>query len=158
MIPKGFLFIADANDYADNKIVGNQLYKMLDKVMRLGVDSLVPGMPEYNVYHYGEFVLVKQFSMDENQYKFWKSVKDQQESTNYFFGQIENQPNGNITSSTGEKAFGYFCVSSVKQNFGALGLNASAKEVKKYDADYFPNTDTVAYYKLPQDYTIMFDN
>lgn len=156
--PSGTLFIADANNYADNKIIGNQLYKTMNKTMRLGVDSLVPGMSEYEVYNVGEFVRVSQFSMNENQYKFWKAIKDQQESTNYFFGQIENQPIGNIKCNTGEKALGYFCVSAVKQNFGALGLKVSTKEVRKYDADTFPDTDTTAYYKIPPDYTIYFDN
>ena len=156
--PSGFLFIADANSYADNKITENQLYKSLDRTLRRGVDSLVPGMTEYEVYNYGEFVRVTQFSMDERQYKFWKAVKDQQENTNYFFGQIENQPVGNISTDKGEKALGYFCVSATKQNFGAVGLHLASKTVRRYDADYFPDTDTTAYYKLPQEYTIMFDN
>lgn len=124
----------------------------------IGIDSLVEGMTDFNIYDYGEFVLVKQFSMDENQYNYWKAVKEQQENTNGFFGHIENQPIGNINSNTGEKVLGYFCVSSVKQNFSALGLNESKKYVSKYDADYFPDTDTVAIYERPQDFTIMFQN
>lgn len=157
-VPEGILVIADANNYADNKIVGNEIYKTSMKRILVGIDSLVEGMTEFNIYSYGEFVLVKQYSMDENQYNFWKAVKDQQESKSYFFGQIENQPVGNVFGSNGEKALGYFCVSSVKQNFGALGLKESKKYVSKYVADSFPDTDTVAYYELPQDYTITFDN
>lgn len=155
---KGNLFIADANNYADCKIAGNQLYKTPNRILKQGVDSLVPGMSEYDVYDIGIFVRASQYSMDEKQYKFWKAVKDQQENTNYFFGQIENQPVGNISSNTGEKALGYFCVSAVKQNFGALGLNFSTKEVTKYEADYFPDTDTTAYYKDQPEYTILFKN
>ena len=158
LIPEGVLVIADANNYANNKIIGNQIYKTSTRRMLVGVDSLVEGMTDFNIYNYGEFVLVKQFSMDENQYNYWKAVKDQQENTNNFFGQVENQPIGNISSNTGERALGYFCVSSVKQNFGALGLKESKKYVSKYDCDTFPDTDTIAYYELPQDYTIMFDN
>ncbi|MBR4619986.1 MAG: DUF4249 domain-containing protein [Salinivirgaceae bacterium] len=156
--PEGLLVIADANNYIDNKIIGNHIYRTPRKMLFIGIDSLVEGMTDFNIYDYGEFVLVKQFSMDENQYNYWKAVKEQQENTNGFFGHIENQPIGNINSNTGEKVLGYFCVSSVKQNFSALGLNESKKYVSKYDADYFPDTDTVAIYERPQDFTIMFQN
>lgn len=158
LVPEGLLVIANANDYTDNKIVGNQIYNTSKKVMLHGIDTLVTDMPTYVILNYGEFVRVKQFSMNESQYKFWKAVKDQQENKNYFFGQIENQPVGNVFSSKGEKTLGYFCVSAVKQNFGALGLKESNKHVKKYNSDFFPDTDTMAYYELPQNYTILFDN
>lgn len=152
------LFIADANNYTDNKIIGNQLYKTSINALHVGIDLMIPGLTEFEVRNCGEFIRVKQYSIDEKQYNFWKAVKDQQESSNYLFGQVENQPIGNMSGKKGEKAFGYFCVSAVKQNMCALSLNERKKIVRRYDISYFPDTDTVAYYAEMQDYTIMFEN
>lgn len=154
----GNLFIADANNYSDNKITNNQLYKTTNKMLLMGIDSLVPGIDSFTMRNYGIFVRVKQLSMDEKQYVFWKAVQDQQGSANNFFGQIENQPVGNMTCKTGEKVFGYFCVSSVKQSIGAFSLKNSDNTVRKYDIDYFPDTDTVAIYERPKTYTKFFEN
>ena len=156
--PEGFLFIADANNYADKRIVGNQLYKTKHTLFNIRVDTLIPELPEFELKHRGEYVLVKQYSMDEKQYRFWKAVKDQQESSSYFFGKTENQPEGNMSCESGETALGYFCVSAVKQNFGTFSLLESAKKVKKYNVGQFPDTDTVAYYDKMQDYTVLFEN
>ena len=155
---KEYLFLADARNFNNNKIVGNQLHKTLSRALHAGIDSLVPGMEEFEIHNCGEFIHVKQYSMTENQYKFWKAVKDQQENSKYFFGKLENQPVGNIIGESGDKALGYFCVSAVKQDFCALSLVERQKVVKKYDIDYFPDTDTIAYYKYPQKYTILFEN
>ena len=155
---KESLFIADANNYVDNNIIGNQLYKTTKNAMHAGIDSLVPGMTEFVIQNCGEYIRVKQYSMNEKQYQYWRAVKDQQDNTNYFFGQIENQPIGNITCNTEEQVLGYFCVSAMKQNFGAFGLKESTKTVNKYDVCCFPDTDTIAYYDCMQDYTIMFEN
>lgn len=154
----GFLFIADANNYSDNKIINNQLYKTANKTMLMGIDSLVEGIDTFNIRNYGIFVRVKQLSMDEKQYKFWKAVQDQQGSANNFFGQTENQPVGNVTCKTGEKTFGYFCVSAVKQSIGAFSLKQSDKSIKRYDISYFPDTDTVAIYEKPRPFTKFFEN
>lgn len=158
LLSTGHLFIADANSYINNQIIDNHIYKTANRTFFVGIDSLVEGVEEYEIINRGEFVRVKQLSMDEKQYKFWKAVKDQQENTNYLFGQVENRPVGNISGKNGEKALGYFCVSSVKQNFCALSLNESKKIVKRYDIDYFPDTDTVAIYSRWQRFTKAFEN
>ena len=155
---KEYLFIADARNYNDNKIIGNQLYKTLGRALHAGVDSLVPGMEEFELHNCGEFIHVTQYSLTENQYKYWKAVKDQQENSKYFFGKLENQPVGNIIGESGDNALGYFCVSAVKQKFCALSLVERKKTVKKYDIEYFPDTDTIAYYEYPQQFSILFDN
>lgn len=153
-----YLFLADARDYSNTVITGNQLYKTMSRALHAGIDSLVPGMSEFEIHNCGEFIRVKQYSLTESQYKFWKAVKEQQENSKYFFGTLENQPVGNIIGESGDKALGYFCVSAVKQDSCALSLKERQKEVKKYDINYFPDTDTVAYYKYPQQYTILFEN
>lgn len=155
---QGLLFIANANNYTDNRIVGNQLYKTRKKLFNLTVDTLIPEMPEFILQHRGEYVLVKQYSMTESQYKFWNAVKDQQENSNYLFGQIENQPVGNMSCKSGDRAFGFFGASAVKQNFGAFSLVEKTRNVMIYNIDSFPDTDTVAYYDHPQNYTISFAN
>ena len=152
------LFIADANDYIDNKIIDNKLYKTSTNALHVGIVLDDPGPGEFEVRNCGEFIRVKQYSIDEKQYKYWKAVKDQQESTNYLFGQVENQPIGNMRGKNGETAFGYFCVSAVKQSICALSLNETKKIVRRYEINYFPDIDTVAYYKEMQDFTIMFEN
>lgn len=158
LLSTGSLFIADANNYTNKKITNNQLYKTSTKTILAGIDSLIEGMTNFTICNYGEFILVKQFSMNEKQYKFWKAVKDQQESSKYLFGQIENRPIGNITCKTGEKAFGYFGVSAVKQDFCALSLKHTNNTVKKYDIKYFPDTDTIVVYDSPQPFTKFFEN
>ncbi len=155
---KDNLFLADAGNYGNNKIVANQLYKTTDAAMKGGIGGLVLGMEEFEVYDRGEFIRVTQYSLTEKQYKFWKAVKDQQENTKYFFGKLENQPIGNMTCDSGDKAFGYFCASAVKQNICALSLKEKQKVVVRYDIDYFPDTDTVAVYEQTQDFTIPFEN
>ena len=152
------LFVADANNYSNNKITENQLYKTLSKALNAGIDNLVPGMNEFELHNCGEFIRVKQYSLTESQFKYWKAVKDQQENSKYFFGKLESQPISNIECESGDKTLGYFCVSAVTQAFCALSLNEREKKIRKYNIKYFPDTDTVAYYKYPQPFTILFEN
>lgn len=154
----GNLFIADANNYADGKITNNQLFRTTNKILLMKIDSLVPGVDSCTMRNCGIFVRVRQLSIDEKQYEFWKAVQDQQGSANNFFGQIENQPIGNMSCKTGEKTFGYFCVSAVKQGLGAFSLKYSDNTVRKYEIDYFPDTDTMAIYEKPKIYTKFFEN
>ena len=152
------LMIADASQYSDNRIYENTMSKVSTTALNVRIDSLVPDNNEYKVSNCGEYVLVSQYSLSEKQYNFWKAVNDQQKNSNYLFGQIENQPIGNMQSDTGDKTLGFFCVSSVKQKHGAFSLNEKKKTIKSYNVAYFPDTDTVAVYERPQDFTIMFEN
>ena len=158
----GLLMIADANQYQTSRISENTLSKVTTTALHVRLNNLIPDSvlaeDNFEVYNCGEYVQVSQYSLSEKQYNFWKAVSDQQKSSNYLFGQIENQPIGNMHSETGDKALGFFCVSSVKQKFGAFSLNEKKKKINTYTAFCFPDTDTVAIYERPQDYTILFQN
>ena len=63
-----------------------------------------------------------------------------------------------MSCKSGDRAFGFFGASAVKQNFGAFSLVEKTRNVMIYNIDSFPDTDTVAYYDHPQNYTISFAN
>lgn len=158
----GSLMIADASQYKTNRISENPLNRVTNTALLVRFNNLVPDSvladDNYKVYNCGIYVLVNQYSLSEKQYIFWKAVNDQQKSRNYLFGQIENQPVGNMHSETDVNALGFFCVSAVKQKYGAFSLNENKNKINSYNAFCFPDTDTIAIYERPQDFTIMFQN
>lgn len=153
----GTLYLADARQFSGNKIYGNKLFRTPRTMFDFKIDTLIEDR-EFVIQYYGEFVLVKQLSLSENQYNYWLALNDQQQNNNYLFGQLENQPQNNISCSTGNKTLGYFCVSAVKEKIRAFSLTYKFNNIITYNIDYFPHTDTVAYYENEQDYTIIFTN
>lgn len=156
-IPSGSLYIADARQYNGNKIIGNKLFATPRTMFEYRNDTLIPDR-EFVVHYCGEYILVKQLSLSENQYNYWLALNDQQKENNYLFGQFENQPQGNISCSSEKKTLGYFCVSAVKESIRAFSLTNKFNNIVTYDIDYFPHTDTVAFYENEQDFTIIFTN
>lgn len=153
--PYGVLYIADATQYANNKITANKLLTTSTLMFQHRYDTIIPDM-EFTIRNNGEIVLVRQYSMSEGQYKYWEAVNDQQVNKNYLFGQIENKPVSNISGSA--NTLGYFCVSAVKENCRAFGIIGFGHSIKAYDMDYYPRTDTMAVYDSIQDFTLLFAN
>lgn len=159
------LCLVDANNYSFKTIIDNQLYQTSYVSLYYKNDSLMPSN-DYQVRYSGEFVRVKQYSLSKRQYSYWNAINDLQNQTNYLFGQLENEPSGNISSSSNDvKVLGYFCVSAVKEKCMACSLvikkrgGSSTKSVKTYITDYFPDIDTVTIYdKAKPDFFIQFEN
>ncbi len=155
----GKLFIANANDYVDKRITGNQLFCTSKKMLKYADYTLVEDM-EFDVKNYGEFVKVTQYSMTEAQYNFWKAVSNQTENKNYIFGQIEYQVVGNIkcTSNPEEPALGFFGASAAKSKIRAFSLRDDNNVVCSYDINYFPATDTTIVWESMPNYLVWFSN
>lgn len=159
------LCIVDANKYSSKNITGNQLYQTSYLTFQYQDNSLMPGV-EFRLRYCGEFVRVKQYSLSERQYAYWNAINDLQSKTNYLFGQLENEPAGNISSSAEIKALGYFCVSAVKEKCMAYSMvtqngwhNSSTKSIREYIPDYFPEIDSVTVYDtIKPDFYIRFEN
>ena len=153
------LFIANANDYADNRIVENQLCSTKTNILNYSNDSIISGQ-EYTLKYCGEFVKVEQYSMTEAQYKYWAAINAQLENKNYLFGQTENQPVGNIkcVSDENEIALGYFGASAVTSAIRAFSLTERSKTINVYDIKSFPDTDTIAIYDTRPNFSVQFKN
>lgn len=151
--PQGYLYIANANEYEYNHITNKKLFFIPSKTIFAKNETLAEGV-EFELQHCAVFVKVTQYSMSENQYKYWEAVADQLDNPNYIFGKIENQAVGNIKCQTDESepALGYFCVSSVKQAYKGVSLSKYKKVTYECDIDehQFPNLDsTVVYTSMP---------
>lgn len=153
----GNLYLANANDYVDNKIIENKLCNTAYISLNYQDPYILPEK-EFSVRNIGEFVSVKQYSLNEKEFLFWEAIKDQQTNTNYLFGQIENQPVSNIKGVNGEKALGYFCVSAVKEKLRAFSLSLRNREVRPFSVPYFPDLDSVTIYDAQPDFYISFTN
>lgn len=162
---RSMLRIVDANKYSGGIITDNQLYQTPYLTFQYQDESLMPGV-EFRLRYCGEFVLVKQYSLSENQYVYWSAINDLQSKTNYLFGQLENEPVGNISSLSDAKALGYFCVSAVKQKYMAYSLvvqkgwhNSVTKSIREYVPDCFPDIEGIEIYdSIKPDYFIRFEN
>lgn len=151
----GSLIITESTDYENSIIEGNNLFNVPRQAFNYEDNNIIPNTPFY-VYNSGIYVSVRQYSMSNKQYQYWMSVNDQQKNNNYLFGDIENQPVGNISGSNGEIALGYFCVSAIKSKSKAFSLLKS--RAKSYDIDYFPQIDTLTILETRPDFTIQFYN
>lgn len=155
----GNLYIANAKDYENKHITGNQLFCTSTKLFRYADPSLIEGL-EYELINYGEYVRVNQYSMTEAQYNYWYAVKHQIENKNYLFGQIENQAIGNIkcTSNPDEQALGFFGASAVKSAIHAFSLREQKNTVYSIAIDSFPDTDTMIIYNERPLFSVRFSN
>ena len=151
----GSIIIAESTDYENSIIDGNDLFNVPRQSFNYEDNGIIPNTP-FNVYYSGIYVFVRQYSMSYKQYQYWMSVNEQQKNNYYLFGDIENQPVGNISGSNGEIALGYFCVSAIKSKSKAFSL--SKDRVKTYDIDYFPQIDTVTILETKPNFAILFSN
>lgn len=156
---RGNLYIANAKDYADKRIVGNQLYSTPTIMFHYNDEHLIENM-EYEIRNCGEYVRVTQYSMTEAQYNYWKAVKYQVENKNYIFGQIEYQVVGNIqcTNDPEEPALGFFGASAVKTSIRAFCLYEYNNRVRSIAIDTFPDTDTMVIYTTKPEFAVTFSN
>lgn len=156
---QGNLYIANAKDYENKHITGNQLYSTSTKMFRHADDNIIQGL-DYEVRNCGEYVKVTQYSMTEAQYNYWEAISHQLESKNYLFGELEHQVVGNIkcTTDEGEQALGFFGASAAKSKIRAFGLHEYNNTVRTYDIDTFPDTDTVMIFEGVPKFAVTFSN
>ena len=155
----GNLYIANAKDYVNQYIKGNQLYSTSTKLLLHYSDPSIIEDMEFEVTNCGEYVKVTQYSMTEAQYKYWYAINYQLESKNYLFGQMEYQVEGNIkcTSNPDEKALGFFGASAVKSKIRAFTMHESNNKVITYDIKTFPDTDTTIIYNSRPRFALSFE-
>jgi len=88
-----------------------------------------PVRPGDTRLHIRYSILVKQYSIDADLYKYWNQLKDFNESTGGLYDKIPSPVFGNVTGCDGTtKALGYFSASSVKEK--RLFINRSEHHVE----------------------------
>lgn len=84
-----------------------------DKIKGFTVQSIGPGDARL---HIGYSILVKQYSLNRDQYNFWKQLMDANENLGGIYSKVPAPVYGNITSCDGtSKALGYFAASTVRK-------------------------------------------
>lgn len=162
---RSMLRIVDATKYSSRIIKDNQLYETPHSILQYENGTIMPDV-EFKLQYCGEFVLVKQYSLSKNQYTYWNTINEMQSKTSYLFGQLENEPAGNISSNSDAKILGYFCVSSVKQKYMAYSMvvkknknSKVTKSIKEYVPVRFPDIEGIEIFDSTRpDYLIRFEN
>ncbi len=101
-----------------------------DKIKGFIVESIGPGDARL---HIGYSILVKQYSLNRDQYSFWKQLMDANENLGGIYSKVPAPVYGNITCCDGKtKALGYFAASTVKEK--RLFINPSEHNVETVSA------------------------
>lgn len=85
----------------------------VDEIKRFPIRSLGPGEDKLYIRY---SILVKQSSINQELYDFWKQLKETNENTGGIYDHIPGQVFGNITYRNGTaRALGYFSASCIKE-------------------------------------------
>jgi len=121
----GFVALANGNLYANQYIVNNPVEYLTSVQMEFKVtldsmelDSLGNAIyepEEITLNQYGFLFRLRQYSLSEKGYAYWKAIYDQLNVSGQLFDPVEAQVEGNMkcSSDSSEMVFGYFGASSV---------------------------------------------
>ena len=111
-------------------IVTSTANNPVDEIKKFPVQSLGPGADKLHIRY---SILVKQLSMSEELYNFWKQVMDVNVNLGGIYGKNPGQVYGNISSCDGTlKALGYFSASASKEK--RLFINETEHHVETVSA------------------------
>lgn len=107
-------------------------------------------------------ILVNQYSMNEDEFKYWESLKIHSENTGSLYDVIPASLPGNVLciEKPEEKVLGYFCVSAVKSKRlfiheffrGIVNLYTECENAEYWNDAYIPNLGVSAWVIINQDW------